>query len=181
MKHRLRAYLLYKGYRTQSTDPIHLFSCADLAALGFTVLQPYQSRVHSGKVMRLILAPSFTGCYSIFILVIPATRVIIMANTRWKSVYRSSLFDGKVCLVTGGGTGIGRAIATELASLGAAVVISSRDVEKCTVAAKEMNEYIQKHSCSTTGKVVVGPSTSIRDEDQVNNLIEHIIDTYKVE
>ena len=45
-----------------------------------------------------------------------------------------------------------------------------------------MNQYIQQncsdHGCSV-GKVVVGPSTSIRDEDQVNNLIEHIIDTYK--
>jgi len=83
---------------------------------------------------------------------------------------------------TGGGSGIGRSIATELGSLGATVVIASRDVDKCNIAAKEMNQYIQQncgdHGCSV-GKVVVGPPTSIRDEDQVNNLIEHIIDTYK--
>jgi NAD(P)-dependent dehydrogenase (short-subunit alcohol dehydrogenase family) len=35
----------------------------------------------------------------------------------WQSVYRPSLFANKVALVTGGGTGIGRSITKELASL----------------------------------------------------------------
>ena len=34
------------------------------------------------------------------------------------SVFRNGLFAGKVALVTGGGTGIGKAITTELLTLG---------------------------------------------------------------
>ena len=43
-----------------------------------------------------------------------------MASTIGKvsSIFRSGLFDGKVAIVTGGGTGIGLAITQELLYLG---------------------------------------------------------------
>ena len=47
----------------------------------------------------------------------------------FRSVFRDGLFQGKVMVVSGGGTGIGRAIARELAALGATVVLCSRSVE----------------------------------------------------
>ncbi|MBC7280434.1 SDR family oxidoreductase [Hoeflea sp.] len=54
--------------------------------------------------------------------------------------YTESLFSvqGKIALVTGGATGIGRMIATGLALAGARVMIASRKGEECVRAAEEI-------------------------------------------
>lgn len=92
----------------------------------------------------------------------------------WKSCFRTDLFAGKVALVTGGGTGIGKAVVVELASIGATVVIASRNLTICQAAADEINQ----HNLVSTGRVVVGPSTNIRNEEEISNLISHVIETY---
>ncbi len=92
-------------------------------------------------------------------------------TTPWKSCFRNDLFLHKVALVTGGGTGIGRAISKELAVLGALVVISSRDESKCKAAAIELNAELKAYGNGTRGKVVPGPSCSIKNEDDVENLV----------
>lgn len=79
------------------------------------------------------------------------------------SVFRSGLFEGKVAIVTGGGTGIGKAIARELIYLGSKVVISSRKEEKLLKAAVELSRYIQP---SSSAEVKVIPC-NIREEQQV--------------
>jgi citronellol/citronellal dehydrogenase len=48
----------------------------------------------------------------------------------YDSVFKPGLFSGQTIMVTGGGSGIGRCTAHELAHLGAHVVLVGRKLEK---------------------------------------------------
>jgi citronellol/citronellal dehydrogenase len=54
------------------------------------------------------------------------------------SIFRSGLFQGHVAVVTGGGSGIGLAVARTLSELGAKVALAGRDVEKLERARAEL-------------------------------------------
>ncbi len=58
----------------------------------------------------------------------------------YRSVFRPGLFDGQTIVVTGGGSGIGRCTAHELASLGAHVVLVGRKREKLDRVRAELRE-----------------------------------------
>jgi citronellol/citronellal dehydrogenase len=58
--------------------------------------------------------------------------------SHYRSVFRPGLFAGQRVWVTGGGSGIGRCTAHELAALGAEVVLSGRSVEKLERTAAEI-------------------------------------------
>lgn len=78
------------------------------------------------------------------------------------SIFRKDLFEGQVVLVSGGGTGIGRAIALELSGLGASVVICSRSMEHLEPTRAEIEEL---------GGKVLALTCNIRDEEQVKATI----------
>ncbi len=58
----------------------------------------------------------------------------------YTSVFKDKLFSGKVMLVTGGGSGIGRCTAHELAALGAQVVLLGRNLEKLQAVEAEIKQ-----------------------------------------
>ncbi|MFO0726838.1 MAG: SDR family oxidoreductase [Myxococcota bacterium] len=53
---------------------------------------------------------------------------------------RDGALQGRVILVTGGGTGLGKAMSTRLSELGAKVVIAARDLDRLDRAAAEIAE-----------------------------------------
>ena len=87
-------------------------------------------------------------------------------RSRYASVFRPGLFDGRVVWVTGGGSGIGRCVAHELASLGALVVISGRTQAKLDAVAAEIAE--DGGRCDTV-------AFDIRDEDAVKANVAAVI------
>ncbi len=79
------------------------------------------------------------------------------------------LLAGRTALVTGGGTGLGRAIAEGLSSAGARVVIAARDRQRVETAAAEI--------ASLTGHAVDADVVDIRDRESVEALADrHRVD-----
>ncbi|RLN21444.1 hypothetical protein BBJ28_00017968 [Nothophytophthora sp. Chile5] len=102
----------------------------------------------------------------------------MIRDTSALSIYRPGLFHGKVAIVTGGGTGIGRCIAHELASLGCTVVIAARNAERLHAAAETIRSQLD--AAGRDLKDVVHPIVcDIRKEEQVANLVDETLAKYK--
>ena len=84
----------------------------------------------------------------------------------YTSVFKEKLFSGKVILVTGGGSGIGRCTAHELAALGAQVVLLGRNLEKLQAVDAEIKQ---------DGGLVSYQVCDIRQEDTVKAAIGEIV------
>jgi len=87
-------------------------------------------------------------------------------TTPYQSVFAPGLLRGQVILVTGGGSGIGRCTAHELASLGAHVVLVGRNPNKLTATAQEI---------IGDGGQASWHSTDIRREDDVKALVALVL------
>jgi citronellol/citronellal dehydrogenase len=81
------------------------------------------------------------------------------------AVFAPGLFKGRTALVTGGGTGIGFAIAETLGGLGARVIIAARTEETLTKASAQLREK---------GIDCTWHPVNIRDEKQVEALFEKL-------
>lgn len=83
------------------------------------------------------------------------------------SIFRPGLFEGKVAIVTGGGSGIGFAIARTLVDLGARVAIAGRDAAKLDRA---------RGSLAGRGQAVHAATCDIREPEQVASFVKGTIE-----
>ena len=92
-----------------------------------------------------------------------------MATESFASPLAPDANAGRVALVTGGGTGIGRATALELAFTGADVVISGRREEPLVATAREIER--------SGGRCLAVP-TDVREPDQVDRLVDAALERF---
>jgi len=83
---------------------------------------------------------------------------------------RDDALKGKVIVVTGGGSGLGKAMTRYFMELGAKVAISSRDLEKLQNTAKELE--------AETGGTCLAVQCDVRHYDQVETMLQEILKTY---
>ena len=80
-----------------------------------------------------------------------------------KPMLKEGSLDDQVIVVTGGGSGLGKAMTTYFLELGAKVVISSRNIDKLKNTAKELEEK--------TGGKVLPVQCDVRHYDQVEAML----------
>jgi citronellol/citronellal dehydrogenase len=82
-------------------------------------------------------------------------------------IFSEGLLDGRVAIVSGGGSGIGRASVLELARLGATVVTCGRRLEPL------------RETASLAPQSTIDPvSCDIRDEDQVDAMVDGALERH---
>jgi len=84
----------------------------------------------------------------------------------YDSIFRPGLFAGRHVVVTGGGSGLGRCTAHELASLGAEVALVGRKAEKLAAAAAEI---------AAAGGMATPHPCDIRIEEEVKRTVAAIV------
>jgi citronellol/citronellal dehydrogenase len=88
----------------------------------------------------------------------------------FRSVFRDNLLQHRVVLVTGGGTGIGRCVAREAASLGATVIVAARREAPLRATVDEI---------TAAGGIADWMTLDIRDADAVEEALNDIVERYE--
>lgn len=84
----------------------------------------------------------------------------------YQSIFKPGLFEGRTIVVTGGGSGIGRCTAHELAALGARVLLVGRDAGKLDAVRDEI---------TSAGGAAHSYSCNIRSEEAVRDLVAQMV------
>jgi citronellol/citronellal dehydrogenase len=82
-------------------------------------------------------------------------------------LFQPGLLDGQVAVVSGGGSGLGRASALELAALGAQVVVCGR-----------REDPLAETAAQADGGRVEARACDIREEDQVEALVDGVLERH---
>jgi NAD(P)-dependent dehydrogenase (short-subunit alcohol dehydrogenase family) len=85
-------------------------------------------------------------------------------------MYKNDLLKGKVAIVTGGGTGLGKSMTARFSELGATTIICSRKLDVLEQTAKEISEQ--------TGNPVDAYQLDVRNALDIEKLIEQIDSKY---
>lgn len=83
--------------------------------------------------------------------------------------HRERPLDGQVVVITGGGRGIGRAIAVRFAAAGASVVCASRTADELDATVDAIRR---------AGGEALAVPTDVRDKDAVEALVRRTVETY---
>ena len=84
-------------------------------------------------------------------------------------MFEIGLLKGKSIIITGGGTGLGKSMATRFAELGADLVITSRRQNVIDETAEELRQY---------GGQVLAVPCDVRDPDQVQHMVDETVKTF---
>ena len=87
-----------------------------------------------------------------------------------EKMLRDNALADKVIVVTGGGSGLGKAMTKYFMELGARVAITSRDIEKLQNTARELEEE--------TSGTCLAVQCDVRHYDQVENMLQEVLKTY---
>lgn len=87
-----------------------------------------------------------------------------------QGMLREDALAGKVFVITGGGSGLGKAMTKYFLELGANVAITSRNLEKLKVTAEELEKE--------TGGKVLPVQCDVRHYDQVEAMLKACLDEY---
>ncbi|NCD71049.1 SDR family oxidoreductase [Mucilaginibacter agri] len=93
-----------------------------------------------------------------------------MQVTEYTGMLRDDAFKGKNIIVTGGGTGLGKAMGTYFLKLGANLVITSRKLEVLQKTATEME--------AETGGKVLAVACDVRNYNEVENVLQQTIEAF---